>query len=223
MEAGGEAGEEIANKAVPDGCIELILRDRGRSSWDGPQTERFVAGLCSVPAELTMSGDATFTGIRLWPWAWNMLGEPPCPGLHDRWIPLDPSSAGAQLLGDGSHVVERLLDFFATRPVPEIGQHVPHCGSPGELAERTGVAPRRLQRWFQREIGLAPRQYFRLLRFQHAVGEHADASPRQTDRAADAGYADQAHMTREFRRLSGETPARQRKSAVGPFLSPSDS
>lgn len=223
LDAGGHADEVVDNRAVPDGCVELIRRERGTSDWDGPQPGLFVAGLCSQPAALTMSGDARFTGVRLWPWAWNLLGEPKCPQFHDRWLAIEPGTDPARLMAKGEHLVERLAEFFAPAQVHPVARHVPACGSPGELAQRSGSGPRQLQRWFRREIGLSPRAYYRLLRFQHAVNEDAGASSREADRAADAGYADQAHMTREFRRLSGETPARQRMSSAGPFLPQRDS
>lgn len=218
MEASGSESETLERKAVPDGCIELIRRKCGQSSWNTPQPEKFVAGLCSAPATLTMSGSAVFEGVRLWPWAWNMLGHLSCRDFHDRWIPVDKSTLAEKLLCDGYLLADHILEVFSDLSVSEIGKHVPVSNSPGELVERTGRSHRSIQRWFKQEIGLPPRQYFRLLRFQNAVRDEPDSSIRQAEKAAGAGYADQAHMTRDFRRFSGETPGRLQQARIGPFV-----
>ncbi len=218
MEAGGLPTETLQRTAAPDGCIELIMRLEGRSSWRTSQPARFVAGLCTGPARLELSGDAAFAGARLWPWAWNLLGDLPCPGFHNRWIAPDPTSRAGRLLGGGTITASCLAALFAGLPASDIGRHVVASASTGELAERSGQGHRTLQRWFKREIGLSPRQYFRLLRFQNAVGDDARPATRLADKAADAGYADQAHMTRDYRRFAGETPARMRRASAGPFV-----
>lgn len=218
MEECGAAADTLQQTVAPDGCIELISRLGGRSAWRTPQPARFVAGLCSGPAELAMSGDARFVGARLWPWAWNLLGDVPCSQFHNRWISPALSSLAGRLLGEGDISVDRLSELFGTLPVSDIGRHVSASSSPGELVDRSGRSHRYLQRWFEQQVGLSPRQYFRLLRFQNAVGDGTRSAMRLADKAAHAGYADQAHMTREFRRFAGETPSQMQKTSAGPFL-----
>lgn len=76
------------------------------------------------------------------------------------------------------------------------------------LAEESGLSVRRFGSLFQREIGLAPKSYARLRRFERALREvHAHRSPDWCELAASLGYADQAHFIREFREFSGLTPA----------------
>ncbi len=76
---------------------------------------------------------------------------------------------------------------------------------------------RTLQRWFARHVGLPPRRYLRLLRFQKAF-EQVPGQSSLADHAAAQGYADQAHMAREFRTLA-KAPARTlRGKAKGPFV-----
>jgi AraC-like DNA-binding protein len=55
------------------------------------------------------------------------------------------------------------------------------------------------------EVGLAPRRLLRIVRL-HRVPGACHLRPRWADLAADAGYADQHHLVREFRSLLGETP-----------------
>ncbi|MBX3565999.1 MAG: helix-turn-helix domain-containing protein [Sphingomonas sp.] len=83
--------------------------------------------------------------------------------------------------------------------------------------EAAGLSHRQLQRWFAAHIGLPPRSYLRLLRFRDAIGAiHGKDSP--ADAAAAQGYADQAHMARDFRALAGVPPSGARRRARGPFI-----
>ena len=83
----------------------------------------------------------------------------------------------------------------------------------GDLSARAGVPSRTLQRLFAQYAGVSPiwvlRRY-RLLDVAEAVrnGE----SPVWADVAADLGYADQAHLVRDFRAATGQTPARYASS-----------
>ena len=76
-----------------------------------------------------------------------------------------------------------------------------------DLADESGLSTRRFGELFQREIGLNPKAFARLRRFQHALCHvHATPNPDWCDLAAATGYADQAHFIREFRSFSGLTP-----------------
>jgi AraC-like DNA-binding protein len=77
----------------------------------------------------------------------------------------------------------------------------------GSLARDAGVSRRHLAKLFRAEIGATPKTMARILRFEHAR-EMAQTVPRLgwADLAYAAGYADQAHLVREFRELSGLSP-----------------
>jgi AraC-like DNA-binding protein len=76
------------------------------------------------------------------------------------------------------------------------------------LAKEACVSRRHLAKLFRAEIGTTPKTMARILRFEHAY-HLAGSVPRQgwADIAYAAGYADQAHLTREFRELSGLSPS----------------
>ena len=76
-----------------------------------------------------------------------------------------------------------------------------------DMARAAGVSRQHLTREFREKIGLSPKLYSRLARFQSAL-TYAGA-PAKVDwagAAADMGYADQSHMIAEFRQFSGLTP-----------------
>lgn len=222
LEAGGEADNWIAHQATPDGCVEIIRRLRGRSRWGADQPDGFVVGLSERPVTFEISGDSAFAGVRLWPWAWRAIGEPPLEAMRDRWLPLaGPRTAGiCETLPLFDRVETLLFDYLDDLPPDQarIGRALAGARSVAEMREATGMAPRRLQRWFADHVGLSPRRYLRLLRFQQAF-ERIGEGDKLADHAAAHGYADQAHMAREFRAKAGRPASRARDTARGPFLS----
>ncbi|MGH3932414.1 MAG: helix-turn-helix domain-containing protein [Pseudonocardiaceae bacterium] len=117
-----------------------------------------------------------------------------------------------------------LLVAAAVRPDPEVawawGQLLRSGGnvSVRRLAEGTGWSRRHLLTRFRDQIGLAPKPAARVLRFRraadllvpgsgHGGGPGLPASRGIADVAAACGYADHAHLVRDFRALAGCTPS----------------
>lgn len=76
----------------------------------------------------------------------------------------------------------------------------------GAVVDRLGGSPRRFISQFEARVGLKPKAFARVARFQRALRVRA-AGRAWADVAACAGYADQAHLTRDFREFAGVTPA----------------
>jgi AraC-like DNA-binding protein len=68
----------------------------------------------------------------------------------------------------------------------------------GALAKHIGISERTLQRSFEDAVGILPKTFARLTRFQTHLA----------DPEADAGYVDASHLTRDFHDFAGVTPAR---------------
>jgi AraC-like DNA-binding protein len=82
-----------------------------------------------------------------------------------------------------------------------------------QLCDRSGIGPRALQRMFLSEAGVSPTwvvRRYRLLDVAEAVRSGQRVSWAQT--AAELGYADQAHLSREFRAATGQTPSEYARS-----------
>lgn len=221
LDVGGKPDEWVEHRAVPDGCIELIRRHAGRSIWRTPQPPLFVTGLALRPAALRFSGDARFTGIRLWPWGWHALGGARCADFADDWRAMaEESPLAALLTGDGAELPGLIAAFAAHQRSPI--DAIRHVDSVAALACATSLSPRQLQRIFARETGMPPRSYLRLLRFRDAVAGVQGEESRLADTAAASGYADQAHMTREFHALAGLSPGAARRRTTGPFVASRD-
>jgi AraC-like DNA-binding protein len=77
----------------------------------------------------------------------------------------------------------------------------------GDLADEFGLAREAMSRGFSRLYGVSPVAYRNELRARRAALQILSSDGRLCDIAADAGFADQAHMTREVRSLAGRPPA----------------
>ncbi len=94
--------------------------------------------------------------------------------------------------------VSYALDVFAARPEE---------ARIAAVASDTGLSAKRFIERFKSSVGLAPKQYCRILRFQHALKQtERGVRPNWTSVAMDCGYFDQAHFIHDFRSFSGITP-----------------
>jgi AraC-like DNA-binding protein len=113
----------------------------------------------------------------------------------------------------------RLLDDFlvdrATRgpqPSPEVSQALVLLVRSGgrstirSVACEVGWSHKHLITRFKQQVGVAPHMAARLLRLS-TVWQHLDHDQTWARIAAESGYADQAHLIREFRHFTGTTPA----------------
>lgn len=109
----------------------------------------------------------------------------------------------------------RQLAARSLRPHPAVTlalaefQRIPQTTTITEVTARTGLSARRFNELFRREVGLTPKIFGRIRRFQealHLVESHPTARVDWADLALSCGYYDQAHFNRDFRAFSGITP-----------------
>ena len=85
----------------------------------------------------------------------------------------------------------------------------PHGTSVLDVAQEIGLSRRRFAQLFREQVGMTPKLYCRVLRFQKVVQQiRRGDEVNWAQVAADGGYCDQAHMAHEFREFSGITPGR---------------
>ena len=98
--------------------------------------------------------------------------------------------------------VHGAVDFALTR----FGR-APCVATVAEVAKSTGWSERRFSQVFREQVGLSPKVWCRVQRFQLAVQRlHAGADVRWSELALDCGFYDQAHFANEFRAFSGIDP-----------------
>ena len=196
---------------LPDGCTDLIWEE-GRGAY--------LAGPDTGPAPHTMPGGAAIVGVRFRPGAGGPVLGVPLSELRDQRVDLAELLPGAALELSGAIppelAVARTLGIAGALVVaadldPAVAEAASLLGDPRACAQDaaavTGVSPRQLRRRFHSAVGYGPKTLQRVLRFRRFVSRIDVRDPSDlATLAVDAGYADQAHLTRECVEFSGLTP-----------------
>ena len=210
--------DEFAQRVLPDACIDIVLINDETPMVIGPWTEPFVARL--APGTMII-------GARCRPGhARNMLGLP-ASTLLNQSVPLSTVCgrvasnaferiAEERTIAARKSVMERALlsRLSHSDPVDEVTRAAVRWlsdhprGRIRQLSQWIGVSSRQLQRRFTSTVGYGPKTFQSVLRFQRLLNLAGSTSaPRSlAQSSANAGYADQAHMTREVQRFSGTPP-----------------
>jgi AraC-like DNA-binding protein len=187
----------------------------------GPQSRYFLSGAKPKGA---------FVGVAFRPGAGGAVLGASMAELADRHVGLDAiwGARGRDLQErlmsmtqptEIFRVLEESLSARIYRPLlmhPAVAQALASrsAASPSRVADlqqASGYSPKHFIAVFRSAVGLTPKQYFRIRRFNSVVRRiAAGAGGGLADLAAAAGYSDQAHMTREFREFAGVTPTAYR-------------
>lgn len=216
-DGGGRAG-----LVLPDACTDLIW-ERGRGA--------FVAGPDTGPVLTAMAAGTILVGVRFRPAAGGPALGVPLSELRDQRVDLaDLRPGDAKRLTaalDPDAALMRMLDTVAAlvadgTPDPAVTWAASLLRDPRARAEdvaaQVGLSLRQLRRRCHATVGYGPKTLQRILRFRQFVsridaipgrpgGRPGPAAADLAVIAADAGYADQAHLTRECGQLAGLTPA----------------
>jgi AraC-like DNA-binding protein len=209
-----------------DGPLELASMPDPRQP--GGRFDALVGGLHRAPVHVTMTRRSRGVQLALTPAGCRaLLGMPA--GELASWVVDLRDVLGPQALTLRDRLVEArsprqrllLLDDTLTRlydqrrrtPQPEVHwawqRLVEGRGQVrvDRLADDVGWSRRHLAERFRREYGLPPKVLARVLRFEDSV-RLLTGTQRLSHVAAACGYADQAHMAREWRELAGCAPSR---------------
>jgi AraC-like DNA-binding protein len=126
------------------------------------------------------------------------------------WIRARMAAVGAP--NHEGMLANALLDLVDALPSADAGSpHRPLPRQVGEAARRLGTSTRTLERVALRHTGLTPAALIRRRRLQDAADRlRRDPTLDLARLAREVGYADHAHLTRDFREVLGFTPSRYR-------------
>lgn len=219
----GHSLPRATERVLPMGTMELVIRLGAGNAADGgisgPHSEAFLI-------ERTTQDE--LLGIHFKPGgAFPFLG---CPAgdLHNRYATLADlwGETNARALAGMLHeapdvnakfrVLERWLERIAVRPLvhhPAVSfamQTFEQDATPSarRTAEAAGLSQRRFIEVFREQVGLTPKLYCRIRRFQRILNRIGGAQEVDwTDVALSCGYFDQPHFIHDFREFTGLRPS----------------
>jgi AraC-like DNA-binding protein len=225
-----------------DDPLELAVLPDGRR-----QTTRFDAmlgGLHTTPAVIRHDGNQHGIQLSVTPAGARALFGLPAGALASTVVPLD--TVWGRLAGELLDRLDAAPPSWADRlPVIEgvllralrARVEIPSGARPetteawrrlasmdgrveiGELAADVGWSRRHLTERFTSEYGVGPKQLARVLRFERSLGMlRRRQRPTLATVAAECGFADQAHMAREWRALAGHSPSQWLAAEELPFV-----
>lgn len=231
--ATGRAGEDAGGIELlhPDGATGLLFNFGGTLERNGER----MRGDCWIDspkrrtARLKVGQELDLLGVRFMPgMGFPFVGEAlsvlaggdMLPGdalrrleletLHDRLGQEANLSARLTILEE--YLLDRLRHGErAPSALPVALEWLRQCHGQGSITALVDELPfgqRRLERLFQRHMGLSPKHYARLLRVAHSreLIKQSGAASSLTDTAFAAGYFDQAHFIHDFKAVTGFTP-----------------
>jgi AraC-like DNA-binding protein len=233
----------VTFRELPCTYVPVIIDlDDGWAIADGRRPERpaerlgsFVAGLCDGPVIVSHGGTARCLQLDLTPLAARRLLGVPMAELANRSVDLGdvvgPAAAELAERIDGAGTPERAFAIveaavqarLAASPMVDSGVawSLGRIGASGGrapvggLAEELGWSHRRLIARFRDAVGMPPKRVGRIVRLERLLARvDAPEAPDWARAAAELGFADQAHLAREVRELTGLTPTALRAERV---------
>ena len=218
-------------RILPNGCVQIVLNlardfvwECGEEGRTGRQPASLVVGARSVYEIVDTSDMAELLGITFQPGGFVPFGGGPADLFSGRDTALeDVWGAMARRLRDRLlevrhpelrlQVLEQALreefttglqrnsmvDFALERFAKSAS-----AAAVSDVAREIGWSARHFSQVFRETVGLTPKEWCRVQRFQSAVRQlHAGVDVRWAELALECGFYDQSHFANEFRRFSG--------------------
>lgn len=218
-------------RVLPNGCVQVILNLHRDYLLDCPEGARdrrmapaLIVGARSVYEMIDSSDLADLIGVVFQPGGFSAFASDAVDLFSNRSIALkDIWGSDAQRLRERLRATStphsrlpmleaflgaRLCGARAKNPMVEfalqrLGRN-PGITTVREVACETGWSERRFSQVFREEVGLSPKVWCRIQRFQQAVRRlHAGGDLPWAELALDCGFYDQSHFANEFRAFSG--------------------
>jgi AraC-like DNA-binding protein len=215
-----------STKLLPGAGIVAAFRFKGHSLIDGSAAPNsLVTGLRESARTLTHSGSCANVIAMFTPTGAAAFLREPVANLFNETMPFQQQVRRSHLdlveeqLAESHHDAERVLrleqfligELRRPDPDPLVAAALAAIHRSrgtlriAPLAQRLGFSQSALERRFQQRVGISPKKFAAIVRLRHVV-QLRKAGSTLTDIAHSAGYADQAHFIKDFRRFAGEPP-----------------
>jgi AraC-like DNA-binding protein len=217
-----DAPDAAHSVAVPDGCVDIYFTFGGGPGANGP--EGYACGMVTQGDPLRIPRGSTVFGVRYLPgYIPERLGVSIRELVNAR-LPVSQIRGGqdlAECVARAGGFPERaralrefLGDAYRTKDLLQafIGVVLARRGRArvSELSRETFYSERYIDKVFAHNLGLSPKAFATHVRFQAAIAEMNSSGAAA---AQDAGYFDQSHFIREFKRFTSVTPGEYARAA----------
>lgn len=206
-------------RVVPDGCLDVLI------CCDRHRPHSLICGTILRGQQIPFHPGATYFGVRLTPLQSLQLAPAPFRDLVDRQLFLTDVVRGVSHLCDDiaeKTSFEQRIAHFERYFLPKLLSHqqqsemLAYCLqqiyhtkgnlSIEQLAADIGFSARYIRKKFVETLGLSPKQYSRITRFQHTLTAMMNQSAYAGCIASEHGYYDQSHLIKDFKQFSLFTP-----------------
>lgn len=207
MRSEPELADDFTLHAMPDACVNLLF-------------DQLVPEICGVTmlhtehTSLDLGRSFHFAGVQFFPGVWradpsqsvdHYVGEAytgalPLIETNRRLVAADTTGKHEIF----SELVDQLLDDGLVAPNPvtaAILRHLDDITSVADMASVAALSPRQLQRTLKQTTDFSPHDLLKVLRIQHSFRQDYLLT-----------FADQSHYTHSFRKVTGYTPGRFRRT-----------
>ena len=207
----------VTNRILPDGCVDIIF-NLGEDDEVMKSGKAYLVGTMTRAFDTTVSPGSRLVGIRFKPAAFAAFYK--FSSLHEITdCTIECEKGLAPELGVLRGSAKGLNEFFLkklSRPkhvlFPILEDIHRHHGQVRveDLTRRHFVTARQLERSFKYYTGVSPKEFINQERFRYALETIRHKQPGQdlSDVALACGYYDQAHLSKEIKRYTGEMPSR---------------
>lgn len=231
-----EALPHSRERSLPTGCADIVIpllqdsivRFDGVDDFD---PKHFRGGIVQGPHDQFsvrgMGGPSSVIGVHFKPGGAAAFFGGALPGLRNRTVLLEelwgaPARELRERLQAAASPADRIRileldltrrfmnalpgDLMIRRALHAIHAD-PSSASIEPVQQASGCSPAQFIRRFEASVGLTPKRYARVQRFNALLPTIVRCGPRDwASLAADAGYFDQSHLIHEFKRFAGVTP-----------------
>lgn len=252
--------KDSARRVYADGCADIIVNAGPATAYFTPQADAsgiiplhtgrvYLGGTMTAYGIIRSGPGSILVGIRFRPGGLYALYGVSMEAAVDRLIEF-PDANLLSLMATGHGMAARLDEYLGARADTRAGSGGPQhdfagiyraiCRSGGQvsvadLSETCHVSKRTLERIFKQNVGISPKRYIRIVRFQQVLERLREAAPqasRQTGASAgnprqagvsrqtgavseesllriayEMGYYDHAHLTNDFKQYAGLLPS----------------
>jgi AraC-like DNA-binding protein len=220
---------DSGRRVYADGCADIIVNTGESAVYFNPMAHvgqsiplypgrMYLGGTMTAYGVVSSAATSALTGIRFRPGGIHALYKRPMVAAVDRVIAFREKKL--QLLMEKEEGMAAGLDaYFSTKKISgshdfaaiyNVVYHSKGQVSVEDLSGNCHVSIRTMERVFKKNVGISPKEFIRIVRFQEVLKRlrQAGVSRESLLRIAfELGYYDHAHLTNEFKKYAGILPS----------------